>query len=71
MEMINSKPLEFKRTGKITMRCEPYLIIKYPRSRYMALYGPQTNRMTIGIYPDAKTAQEACEAHRKKNTANG
>jgi hypothetical protein len=68
--MIGSNPLEFKQTGKITYRCEPYLIIEYPRSRYMALHGPQTDRLTIGIYHDYEMAQAACEAHRQKNTAS-
>ena len=69
--MINSNPLVFIRTGKITMRCEPYLIIRYPRSRYMALHGPQTERVTIGVYPDAEAAKTACEEHRVKSMETG
>jgi hypothetical protein len=69
MLTINSKPLEFKRTGKITMRCEPYLIIKFI-THYMALYGNPAEREIIGKYPTANDAKAACEAHRQKNTAN-
>lgn len=54
--------LDWKRTGKITLRCEPYLIIKYS-GHYEALYGPQCEREILGAYPVATEAQRACEAH--------
>jgi len=68
MLMINSKPLEFKRDGKITIRCEPYLIIKFI-THYLALYGKPAEREIIGKYQTADDARAACEAHRQKNTA--
>jgi hypothetical protein len=52
----------WKRTGKITLRSEPYLIMRFSTG-YTALYGPQCERVTIGIYPDAEAAKTACEAH--------
>ena len=55
--------LIWRRTGKITMRSEPYLVIRYPNSRYIALYGPQTARETIGWYQTADDAKNACQAH--------
>lgn len=64
--IVNFEPLSWKRTGKITMRSEPYLIIRYP-THYAALHGPQTQRVTIGQYPDAEAAKTACEQHRQKN----
>lgn len=62
--------ITFKRTGKITLRseCGEYLIIRYP-THYNALYGPQTQRATIGQYPDATAAQNACNAHKQKEAA--
>lgn len=54
--------LTFKRTGKITMRAGPYLIIRYP-THYLALHGPQTARITIGRYATADEAKKACQAH--------
>lgn len=68
--MAHSDPLPFKRTGKITMRAADYLIIRYP-THYAALHGPQTARTTIGQYPDAESAQRACEQHRRKEAASG
>lgn len=54
--------LTWRRTGKITLRSEPYLIIRYP-THYLALYGPQTARETIGRYDTADDAKAACQAH--------
>ena len=62
---VTSKPLEWVRTGLITLRCEPYLIISYPTA-YAALYGDPGARDEIGHYPTAAEAQKACEAHRQK-----
>ena len=57
--------LTWKRTGKITMRSEPYLVMKLIADpKYLALYGPQTARITIGRYLTADDAKAACEAHR-------
>lgn len=56
--------LTWKRTGKITMRCEPYLIMRLIADpKYLALYGPQTARSTIGRYLTAPEAQKACQSH--------
>lgn len=38
--------LDWKRTGKITMRCEPYLIIRYPTG-YTALVGLPGERSIV------------------------
>ena len=54
--------IDWKRTGKITMRSGDYLIIRYP-THYLALHGPQTARATIGRYATAEEAKAACEAH--------
>lgn len=56
--------MEWTRTGKITMRSGDYLIIKYP-THYLALHGHQTDRKTIGRYPSAQEAKNACVAFRK------
>lgn len=66
---MNSEPLPFKRTGKITLRAEPYLIMRFSTG-YHALYGPQTARVTLGIYPTAEAAKACCEAHRLAAAAN-
>lgn len=64
--MMISEPLPWKRTGKITLRAEPYLIIRYPGPRYMALHGPQTDRVTLAQgLPTAAEAKAVCEAHYK------
>lgn len=56
--------LQWKRTGKITLRAEPYLIMRLPGNPpYLALYGPQTARITIGRYDIATDAQKACQSH--------
>jgi hypothetical protein len=47
------------------MRADDYLIIRYP-THYAALHGPQTARTTIGQYPTAQEAQNACNAHKEK-----
>ena len=57
--------LAFKRTGKITLRCEPYLIIRFPTG-YTALAGLPGERSILGHYPDSEAAQRACESHRQK-----
>jgi hypothetical protein len=62
------KPLIWKRTGKICLRSEPYLIMRLP-THYAALHGPQSARATIGKYQDAKAAQDACEQHSQKNAS--
>lgn len=61
-----SDDLQWTRTGKITMRSEPWLIIRYP-AHYAALYGPPGDREVLGFYQSAKGAQRACEKHRQKN----
>ena len=56
--------LAFKRTGKITLRAEPYLIMRLPGNPpYLALYGPQCARITIGRYDIATDAMRACQGH--------
>lgn len=61
--------LTWKRTGRITLRSEPYLIMRLPGNPpYLALYGPQTARITIGRYDTAAEAQKACQDHA--NTAD-
>jgi hypothetical protein len=56
--------LAWKRTGKITLRAEPYLIMRLISDpKYLALYGPQTARSTIGRYDTAPEAQKACQGH--------
>ncbi|MFZ2125385.1 MAG: hypothetical protein WAV01_02050 [Candidatus Saccharimonadales bacterium] len=57
--------LDWQRTGKITLRCEPYLIIKYP-TRYQALYGVPGEREFIGDFESADAAKTACLTHKKK-----
>jgi hypothetical protein len=65
-QMINSNPLVFARTGKITLRAGDYLIIKYPGPRYTALHGPQTQRVTLAQgLESAEAAKQACEAHKE------
>ena len=60
-------PIVWRRTGKITLRAEPYLIVSYPGPRYMALYGPKTERVTLGIgLPSAEAAKAVCQAHKEK-----
>ena len=66
--------LEWKRTGRITLRAEPYLIMRLPGNPpYLALYGPQCARSTIGRYDTATEAQKACQEHSdaEGDTANG
>lgn len=59
---MNSEPLQFRRTGKITLRSETYLIMRFSTG-YTALHGPQCARRTIGIYATSKEAIAACNAH--------
>lgn len=64
--------LTFKRTGKITLRAEPYLIMRLPGNPpYLALYGPQTARITIGRYHTASDAQQACQDHADAIASDG
>ena len=59
--------IAFKRTGKITLRCEPYLIIRFSTG-YTALHGPQCAREILGQgLETADAAKAICEAHRQKN----
>ena len=60
--------LTWKRTGKITLRAEPYLIMRFSTG-YHALYGPQCARVTLGIYPTVESAKAACEAHNAEHNA--
>jgi hypothetical protein len=60
---MSSDPMVWTRTGKITMRCEPYLIMRFSTG-YHALHGAQCARTTLGVYPTADDAKAACEAHR-------
>lgn len=63
--------LAFKRTGKITLRAEPYLIMRLPAAPpYLALYGPQCSRITIGRYHTSAEAQAACQDHAEAIAAN-
>lgn len=63
--------LEWKRTGKITLRAEPYLIMRLPGNPpHLALYGPQCARITIGRYDIAAEAQAACQDHAEAIAAN-
>lgn len=65
------EPLSWKRTGKITMRAEPYLIMRLPGNPpYLALYGPQCARITIGRYDTSAEAQTACQGHADAVAAN-
>lgn len=62
--------LQWKRTGKITLRAEPYLIMRLPGNPpYLALYGPQCARITIGRYHTAAEAQQACQDHANTESA--
>jgi len=60
--IVNSD-INWRRTGKITLRAEPYLIMRFSTG-YHSLYGPQCARETLGIYPTADDAKACCEAHR-------
>ncbi len=63
--------LTWKRTGKITLRAEPYLIMRLPAApQYLALYGPQCARSTIGRYNTAAEAQQACQKHSDSLAGN-
>ena len=59
--------IEWKRTGKITMRSEPYLIIRFSTG-YTALHGPQCAREILGQgLETADAAKAVCEAHEREN----
>lgn len=63
---VNSS-LDWQRTGLITLRAEPYLIIRYPGPRYTALHGPQCLREILGQgLETADAAKAICEDHRQK-----
>ena len=56
--------MEWKRTGKITMRSGDYLIMRLIlHPQYLAMHGPQLARQTIGRYHTGDEAIAACEAH--------
>ena len=62
--MEHSEPLAWHRTGLITLRAEPYLIVRYPGPRYTALHGPQCSREILGQgLETADAAKAICEAH--------
>mgnify|MGYP003480286730 FL=1 len=66
-QIVNSD-LVWQRTGLITLRCEPYLVIKYPGPRYTALHGPQCSREILGQgLETADAAKALCAQHRQKN----
>lgn len=59
--------LDWHRTGKITLRCEPYLIIRFSTG-YTALHGPQCSREILGQgLETADAAKAICDQHRQKN----
>ena len=59
--------LDWHRTGKITLRCEPYLIIRFSTG-YTALHGPQCAREILGQGLETAAAAKAlCDQHRQKN----
>ena len=60
--MALSDPLAFKRTGRITLRCDPFLIIRFPTG-YTALVGLPGERSVIGHYQTSQEAQDACNSH--------
>lgn len=55
--------LDWERTGEITLRSEPYLIIKYSK-KYQALYGEPGKRVIVGDFGSADEAKSACVKHR-------
>lgn len=58
--------LAWVRTGKITLRSEPYLIIRFSTG-YIALYGPQCSREILGQgIESADRAKDICAAHSTK-----
>ena len=65
--MALSEPLDWRRTGRITLRASDYLIIRFPTG-YTALVGLPGERSIVGHYPDAEAAQRACEAHNERIT---
>ena len=65
--MALSDPLAFKRTGRITLRSDPYLIIRF-QTGYTALHGPQCDREILGQgLESADAAKALCDQHRQKN----
>ncbi len=57
-----TQTFDWKRTGPITLRCEPYVVIKFSRD-YLALYGRPAERESLGEFATADEAKAACEAH--------
>jgi len=67
-QTVNSDPLAWKRTGKITMRADDYLIIRFSTG-YTALHGPQCAREILGQGIETSDAAKAiCDQHRQKNS---
>ena len=65
-QTVNSDPLSWKRTGKITMRTDDYLIIRF-QTGYTALHGPQCAREILGQgLESADAAKALCAQHRQK-----
>lgn len=62
--------MEWKRTGPISLRCEPYLIIRLIADPpYLALYGPALARTDLGRHMSAEDAKACCEAHNAAEQA--
>ena len=63
--------LTWKRTGEITMRAEPYLIIRYPGSRYACFVRDAKGGLSPLAYglPSAEAAKAVCEEHGAYNPA--
>ena len=58
--------LEWTRTGKITMRADDYLIIRFSTG-YTALHGPQCAREILGQgLESADAAKALCAIHSQK-----
>lgn len=58
--------LDWHRTGKITMRADNYLIIRF-QTGYTALHGPQCAREILGQgLESADAAKAICEAHNER-----
>ena len=57
--------MDWKRTGEITLRAEPYLIIRYPGSRYASFVRDAKGELSPLAYglPSAEAAKAVCETH--------
>jgi len=62
------KNLTWKRTGKITLRAEPYLIIRYPGSRYASFVRDAKGELSPLAYglPSAEAAKAVCDEHSRE-----